>query len=363
MNWKREKMKSGFSATIFAAVLLTFGCATGRHTTVSPPEPLTGSAIGDRGDVGTPDKALSTALSRAVKDPSRWGSLHLLVACNEDVGMRSAEVYGSGVGIWESRRQFTLSSDKISELLQALDKLDFTNLDDVYGGRNKPISKAPKADTEDTGGAIQVICRVVLSLDGHKKQVAQLGRGEQFEEFKELAKNLLNICEKSSHSGVTASDLSDGLKKISRGDLAPETFHVTLHRKPDDTDLALGSEGFLLRLSGPRVITRGYDDSAQFLDSRALTLSAAEMTQLASELTGLGIDQMPANLYATNYTDLNVGVLHHKKSVQARQFADMTATTHGERQQSFDLLYSTLEQLHTRVMSEGQPITDETLSP
>lgn len=348
--------KTGYSAIVLIIPLLLFGCTTSRDTAPPIPaqtEPTATPAQTEPAAVDESGEAdMATALSQAIDDRSKWDSLHLHVSCSADAGTRSAEVYGNGVGIWDYRRQFTLTPGEISDLLKTLDKAKFTRFADVYGGRKKPDPRPPEKE-EDTGSAIRVICRVVLSIDGQTKQVAQLGKGEQSAEFKQMAEDLLAICEKMGQTGVAAADLNEGLEKVSRGDLAPEAFQVLLHHKPKSMET---EDGFLLRLSGSHVTTRGYDPAASLLDPLSLTLSPAEVADLARELASLNLPELPINLFAQDYTDLTVDVLNHKKSVQARQFGNMTSTTHGERQLDFERIYNALHQLHVRVLSEGEPV-------
>ena len=347
--------QAGYSVTVLAATVLFFGCATGRNRAPSTPEKATAveldeSGTGDPAPVAT---GLSQALSRAIDDRSEWSSLHLFVECAGDAGMRSAEVYGNGVGIWDYRQQFTLTPVEISSLLRALQEADFARFANIYGGRVQPD---PRPTEEGAGSAIQVICRVVLSLAGERKQVAQRAKGEQSTELKQLAEELLAICETPGEAGTAATDLTDGLEKVSRGDLAPETFHLLLHHRPEKAHGETGGGGFLLRLSGPRVTSRGYNLAAGLLGPPlSLALTPTEVADLARELVSLNPAQLPLNLFGEDYTDLSVEVLDHKQSVQARRFAGMTPTTHGERQFDFALIYDALHRLHVRVQSEGAP--------
>lgn len=326
--------KTGCNAIVLLITFLLFGCATGTDT-ASP-----GS-----------EQALRQYLREAVTDRSRWDSLHLSVRCTGEEGTRAAEVYGNGVGIWDFRRQFTLDPEEVSSLIGILDKADFASFADVYGG-SKPPDPRPRKEMFGACCPLQVVCNVELSSAGGTKRVAQIGKGEQSAELKQLAKDLLDTCEKPGLAGTAALDLADGLEKVAGGVLAPETLSVMLHRKAEQSADA-DDPGFLLRLSGGLATSRGYDTAGRLLDPVSLKLGAAEVAALARDLAKLGLAELPLNLFAPDYKDLSVEVLDHKKSVQARRFAGMTSTTHAENQAEFEQIYDTLYELQLRVLSAG----------
>ncbi|MFQ5733643.1 MAG: hypothetical protein ACE5KM_17030, partial [Planctomycetaceae bacterium] len=57
-----------------------------------------------------------------------------------------------------------------------------------------------------------------------------------------------------------------------------------------------------------------------------------------------------------HYTDFNVTVLNHRKSMQARRFARLTPQTHGEKQKQFDRIFTAMQKLHQRVVKEGKAV-------
>lgn len=265
--------------------------------------------------------------------------------------MRSLQVFGNGPAIWNNRRQFTLTPDQIASLLATLRDADFAGLKEIYGGKRDLPRPAHKAL------AIRVTCRLRLALDGLTKRSVQRVKGEQSALLRKLADDLFRICEIASQSGVEATDIRDGLQKLSSGELAAETFQVMLHRKPDQASALEGNQGFLLRINGNRVTSRSYDPVGGYLDPLNLSLGRSDLDGLARKLAELDPGKLPANLYALDYTDLSIPVLNHRKSIQARQFAGMTPATHGERQKECDALFAVLAQLHVRVINEGDPET------
>lgn len=331
-----QMKKTRYNPIVLLITFLLFGCATGTDTTTP-----------------TSEQALRQDLRDAIADPSQRDSLHLLVRCTGKDGMRAAEVYGNGVGIWNFRQQFTLQPEEVSSLIETLDKADFASYADVYGGRKKPD---PRPRKEKFGGCcpLQVICSVELSLAGGTKQAVQMRKGELSAELKQLADDLLDACEKPGQAGTAAVDLADGLEKVAGGVLAPETFSVMLHRKVEQ-GAETGDPGFLLRLSGGLATSHAYDTAGRLQDAVSLKLGAAEVAAVARDLAKLSLAELPLNLFAPDYNDLSVEVLNHNKSVQARRFAGMTPTTDAENQARFERIYDALYRLHVRVLGEGEP--------
>lgn len=340
--------KAAFLIVGLGLGVLALGCASSGGTSNPTVEATTTTA--QRTAATTPDAAkLEAALSRAVADPTEREDLHLLVNCIDDYGMRSAELWGNGVGVWGFRKQFELSEAEVTRVLETLQAADYPHLDRIYGG-NRPD---PRKRDEEGVFATRILCRVELALDGMFKQSAQVGKGYESLELKKLANDLLAICKSAGEAGVGATDLADGLEKMAGGDLAPEVLFVSLNRKPDVAGNMSG--GYLLQISGGRAISRpdGAPDEAL-----VLTLEPAELVALAAALSRHNLAAMPVNLYALDYTDLLVEVLDHDKRVQARQFAGMTPTTHGERQADFDAIYAALEDIQARVVRDGRRLPE-----
>ena len=286
--------KTSYNAIVLLITFLLFGCATGTDT-----------APADS------DQGLRQYLREAVTDDAQRESLHLLVRCTGE---------------------------------------------EIYGGR---AALATQKRKEEPGACcpMQVVCNVELSFAGGTKRVAQLAKGDQSEQMRQLAEDLLDACEKPGKAGTTADDLTDALEKVAGGILAPETVRVLLHHKPEAV-AAAGDAGFLLRVSGGIATSRSYDAEGRLQDAVSLRLSSAEIAALARELAGASLAKLPVNLFAPDYKDLSVEVLNYKQSVTARRFADMTPTTRAEFQAGFQRIYDFLYKLHAQVLSQGKPARD-----
>jgi len=320
-----------------AAALAVGGCAARRPVAAGPAPGAPASATEDTA-------GLQRALARAITDRAGWDTLDLLVECRTDDGLTSARVFGNGIGLWNDERQFRLDPDRLGSLLSALQGAGFPGMDDTYGGAPRP---APPP-----GGAMVTIsiCRVELSLGAYNKRAVQLARGEQSPTLKELADDLLEICQAPARLGLTAASLRDGLEKISRGELAPETLRIVVHRKPRKKE---DPPGFLLRVAGNRATTRAYEPARGYRDPVVLRMHAPELRALARELAARDPATWPSNLYAVDYTDLSIRVLNHEKAIQARQFAGLAPSAHGRQQRAFEEVFAILQGLHRNALDQG----------
>ena len=260
---------------------------------------------------------------------------------------RSAIVYGKGVGIWQRNTQFQIDKKGVRQLLKTLKDHKFSKLKRSYGGN--PRGGRLRGAPEFLMGSVTV--RIGAAHWGSN----QLGGGEQSAALAKLADALLTVCEKAAKTNpVKAASLGTGLSMLAKGDLLPETCSILVHRlimrggKP-------GEEGFLMRIKGRTITTRRRPPGKLGPEVR-LELSDKEYRKLLSLLVKNEPAKFPVNLWAKHYTDFNVTVLNHRKSMQARQFARLTPKTHGEKQKQFDRIFDALQALHQRVLKEGKKV-------
>jgi hypothetical protein len=331
------------------ALSALIGCAANPRTAEQPvgqiPE-LSGSA-----EDAAAAAEIQQALERAISDPAAREAVELIVECQGDAGMRAVHIFGTGVGIWENRRQFVVASEELSSLLMILRDAGFSAMKKVYGGR--PATDPRRPDPPEALNAIMVMCAVRFSAEGATKETVQLAKGEKSPELRQLAEDVIAACAPLAKGGVEATGLRDGLEKISRGELAAEALTLMLHRKPGPRDAE--GPGLLMRISGGRVTTSSYAAASGYGETVALRPATDEYRDLGRTLAELDLEDLPINLYSPAYTDLSIQVLNHKRSIQARQFAGMTAETHGEHQRDFDLLFERLYDLHLHVLATGTP--------
>jgi hypothetical protein len=284
-------------------------------------------ALAPAGDAFT--RALDTALTRR-----SWQNLRIDSECQDDAGqLRAVRLYGTGVGIWNNERQFTLSQERLLGVLEALRRAGFGAMRDTHGGKDDPGTAAQ----EQWG--LEMICRVRVALDGVEKQSYQLSEGRQSAELKDLAGQVLALGEELGPSGVAAASLGDGLDKIARGELAPETLTLQLQRQSENPR---SQEGWILRLeNGQAQIS--FASPEGWTEPRRVRLAREEAAGLARQLAAVRPEELPVNLYSSWYEDLEIGVLNRKTSLQARRFASLTPETHGEKQKRYEQLIAALE--------------------
>ena len=351
------RYSNGFLTCLLAMTLtLLASCATTGGDTVPAAEtPRAKSATGPspQHEGATAEDAGAERLRRGLAESSRapgsWTAMRLAVECQDEGGMRSLEVFDNGVAIWNNSRQFELPLTDVAHLLGLLEQADFPGFAPVYGGKKK----APPTGASAT----MVTCRIQFELDGVKKESVQLYKGKQSAAMKALADSILEYCRNVGEAGLATADLQDGLEKLAAGQLAPEALTVMLHRKP--ARRSEGADGFLFRLAGPRVTTRAFEPGQGYGDTLAIELGSAEVEDLAQSLADASPGELPANLWADDYTDLSIQVLNHRKSVQARQFARLSPSTHGQRQVNFDSVYGMLRDLHRRTLDDGRPSVED----
>lgn len=298
-------------------------------------------------DPGAADLALAQALERARSDG--WSDLHILAQCQVERSLPSAEIFGSGIGIWNGEAQFRLPPELISEQLAAISESGFAGWPESFGGKRDP---KPAQDQSP-----RVTCRLSLDLDGHHKQVVQFHYGDQSPELAALASGLLDACRAPARSGVRAASLNDGLGKIAKGELDPVTLQVIVNRRSPLSPREDPGEAWLLRIDRGKVTTREHTRGQGYGEEVALALDEEALAELMGVLQQADLAGLPPNLHAERYTDVTVSVLNRRAQIQARRFEGMTPETHGEKQKSFDRLLAFLEALRDRAL-ESQSEND-----
>lgn len=336
---------------LFAAGCAGTGSGAARPMSDPPTAPKQAETTEESMEMAKETGGLGALLERSLTDSDLQESLELRIQCRDESGMNSMRVWGDGLGVWQGRRQFHLTAEQVAAVLERLHFADFAGFAPLYGG---PKQEDPREhDRPDDGSAILIVCRVRVSLDGQVKESAQRAKGEQSEELKTLADSLLAIGEAAAGNGIEAANLLDGLEKVGRGELDPRVFRVMLHRKPTAEEIGESGPGFLMRVEGQEVTTRRHDPQSGYGQEKVLDLDVAAVRNLALVVAELDPAAMPVNLWAPVYTEVAIEVLDHRQSVQARRFAGLEPTAHGDLQESFDALVRTLVRLQDQVAAEG----------
>jgi len=291
-------------------------------------------------------QAMSEALSRAIE--RGWESLHLLTRCPPSARLDSVEVFGSGVGVWNSSRQFAMPADAIRRTLSLLRDAGFAAMPAAPRGERGSREEGPRLPRPGT----EVTCQISLELDGLEKTVVQIRKGDQSEDLRELAAALLDLSRGHAERGITPTGLADALVKVASGELAPELLSLSVQRKP-----MAGQEGrgWLLAVRRQRAEVRPFTPGEGLGEARGASLDAPEIRALAELLTRDRLPTMPANLWSDVYTDLEVSVMRWGKSIQARRFDGLKPDALGQQQEAFDHLVGRLTQLSQRVLKPASP--------
>src|SRR5262245_9479396 len=251
-------------------------------------------------------------------------------------------------GIWNRDTQVMLTRAQTRAIFDRLERARFEQMPPKYGGIAQRNTGGPGLSRPEI-----MVGSVSVSAAGKTHAVTQFGEGEQSEELAALPKDILAVCETAARTGLKARDLDDGLRKIQSRELLPQTLRLLVHRLPEGGK----GEAFLMRLEG-RTLTSQERTDKGYGPMRRLELSDKDLAALMQMLIDNRAGELPINAWAEHYTDFVVGVLNHEKNMQARQFANMTPQTHGEKQKHFDAIYTVMTELHRRVLRDGTPVGD-----
>lgn len=301
-------------------LLATLGCVSPKMTSqISRP----GGVNGVEERLWSP-AALAEALAAR---PDR--ELRIATDCRSESGFVSAVIYGHGVAIWDRRAQTRLEQREIPRLLEAFRTHDFAGMRELYGGAADP---APHTEV-----GLELICRVEVARGKLVKQVVQLSEGRQHAPLFALAEEILDAVAAERGRGVGAASLAEGLAKLSAGELAPEVLELRFLEQAERPGEGGESRQWTLR-GGQLADGSGEPSAERFLESE-------EIATLARELVAAEVESWPGNLFSDTYIDFSVAVLSHEKNVQARTFAGMDDSTHGEHQRRFERMLTQLRAL------------------
>ena len=269
--------------------------------------------------------------------------------------MSSARVYGNGVGIWDRRSQFRLTKPQVVAILKALRQAEFGAMPDVFGEEEEgEEGEEREANGEREGPRMKG--RVSARAGTVSKAVIQMVDGDQSAELAALAEKLLALCAEPARSGVGAKNLAEGLQKVAAGGLAAETLSATVQRRFERADPATGETGWILQLEGRVAVSESLPGGRKNAPRMELALTESEFRDLAGFLLGNRAAELPINVYAPEYADLQLAVLNSSRTISARRYLNMTPDTHGEAQKDFERIYDAFRAVNARVRKEGRAL-------
>ena len=273
---------------------------------------------------------LATALKKKVEEVLA-GQRPLSEVRLEVVGgrpnRRGLVVYGSGVGIWNQERQFVLAPEEHRELLRRT----------VAAGLfEMPERPRPERNVEPSPNAPVIVRAVAVRVGELERTVAQNDRVGTLPALEALVAELFRLCEKRASEGTGAATLTEGLRKIAQGKLAPETLQLVLNIPPVAASTARrAANGVLVVLDGG-VVTRTEQAPGKAGVAANVPVTAERLRALVTVLAESGLERLPVNLYRARYVDLNARVLGHARSVQAREFVGMDPAKHRAQQEALE---------------------------
>lgn len=311
------------------------------------------SGAGAVGPAPGQEPTVGEAIERALSEPAARLDARVTAECARDGRMPGVDLYGRGFGFWDGKRQFALSPQAFLSVLVTLRDAGFADLATTYGGKGSAPNGAAVGETS----AIQVTCRVRFATGDVSREVVQLEGGEQSAALATIAREVYRVGELAARSGVEAASVEDGLRKVGRGELAPEALSLLFHRKPELLASAEVRPGFLIRLSARRASVQrlaagGYEPP------RELELPLAELAELCETLADRRPGAWPANLWAPDYNDLRLAVLGRTVVVQARAFSGLSSATHADLQRDFDAATEAIAKLAERTWRDGEPVVE-----
>jgi len=317
--------------------VLALACATAATVSFAGSPPRQESKEREREESEQAPDHIGPALAKRIRGEARLDDVRVDVEWPLSGKLTSARVYGHGVGIWDRRAQFRLSHDQVIAILKALQKARFGQMPKHFGEEEEGEEKeGPRLKGRVTVGAGAV-----------SKSVLQLADGEQSEEFAALAQKLLAACEGPARKGVVAASLTDGLEKVASRVLAPEALQGVVQRRFDRPEED-GETGWIVRLDGRAIVDESLRSGSAAPVRRRLVLPESEFLALVGRIVASKAAEIPKNVYATEYTDVQLAVLRWQNLIAGRRYLSMSPETHGPAQKSFDGLYEAFRDLHRR---------------
>jgi hypothetical protein len=235
--------------------------------------------------------------------------------------MVSAEIYGSGAGIWNDERAFRVTSVEIADIARALREARFAAMPERFG--------------EAESDFLTMRGKVNVAVGDAAKTVVQIDRGPQSDELANLAAAILARAEAASRNGIAATSLTDGLEKIASGAIPAEALRVTAQQR--------GAAGFLLQIRGGEATARRFEPKSGYGPPRRMRVAAAEIVEIVKD--GAAIQ----NAHAPEYTELRVEILGRAEERMARPESPNT------RDARFDAAIDALRGIAERALAQGKP--------
>jgi hypothetical protein len=295
---------------------------------------LAAGAVGATAIAGPAEEAPAEDLARMeMQLGHRGGALGELSPC-------SLQLYGTGVGIWQGEKQFSLKPEEMHQILSTFREARFSALPATLGQpEGDPRSARP-------GGASS---RISVTVGTAPRTVTQLSGGEQSPEFLRLAKALRQACEAAvKKNGKGCKDLDQGLKQVAEAKLSPEVFSGQLltYRMGEGN---AGSSGWQLVWSGGELVASRVVKGAT-TDEHRRRATPEEIKALAEAFREAGFERLPPHVYHTATVLLNAAVLNHSNGLQAHPLDAYKQKATPQEEKRLSNLVERVQAVHAGVM-------------
>jgi len=287
---------------------------------------------------------LEKSLEVMRKDSDARSNLRIVVEGNLGQGLTRLTIYGRGIGIWNGERQFALKSKQVREAIDLLIDAKFTGMPERF---------AFEDEKDERQAPIKLVRVVTVSTGDISKTVLQDDRGPLSKTFESLVKNLVALCREPAAEGISASSLEDGLEKVAKGRLAPETLVINANAPQIRSFESQAGQGWLLTLQHAILSLRSQilDEGVREIGERRLP--PGEVEKLAAELLAAGAPDLPPNVNTSGYTQLSIRVLDQQVRTMARTYATEPDAEAKEAAKSFAGIRSILHDLYVRGIEAG----------
>ncbi len=270
---------------------------------------------------------LAAALERSIAQPATYRHLRIDIRGFLGKGLRSLSVYGRGFAVWNREREIGLTEDQIRSCLKVLERYHFTSMPER--AHSKEPTRDRETDEEQAAHNVtQLIRSVTLTIADLTHTVDQFNQAPESARFKELVDALVAICRPAAKkTGLTATDLHDGLVKISNGTLAPELLHVSIEAPELRSLTTQDGQGWTLSLANSELIARRWTLREGPGKSVRRWLTDDTIRSLARVLSSSHAASLPGNLNLPGYLQLSITVLNRHRSIMARRYATIRKPT------------------------------------
>ncbi len=289
-------------------------------------------------DRSQPDR-ISEPLNEVLAGQRKVDAVALRISWKEKGVPVTAEFYGTGIGIWNNQSQFPLPRPALMALLQAVRDAGFGAMPSQFG-----------TEPEDL---VELRGRVTLTIEDVSQAVEQLTTGEQSDPLADLVKKGLTEARTRGAKGISVTGLDEGLEALASKRLAPEVLRLSIAVRRDAGSADRGPEGWLLKIEGRRAEALLYRREGGYEPGRHAELSSKEFRGLVASLARSGVSHFPGNLYADDYTDLQLSVLGQARDVAARRTARSGPPANPRQEEAMGRLREELLELAQAVLRRG----------